>query len=130
MSSRADYSRWTAVVRGAVIFGIEQAANDTLPSMTPCLRSYGVSVSAPFSKSVHHPKDLITDSLTHIDMAQGQMMWLIKEGDLILSDRSKEVVAVFDINFTSASPKSGSIPVFAYDGERLPDRLSTSRNGS
>ena len=97
--------------------------------MSACPRSYGVSVNAPFSVIAHHPGDRVTDPLTMIDMAEGQLKWLITKGELILSDTAKEVTAVFKKNFTATGPKTGSFPIYAYDFDDPPDRLFPARNG-
>jgi hypothetical protein len=58
------------------------------------------------------------------------MMWLIKKGDLMLSNEPREVRGFFTINFTKARFMTGTVPVYAYDGEDTPDRLSNSEEGS
>ncbi|KAF4627180.1 hypothetical protein G7Y89_g10974 [Cudoniella acicularis] len=118
---------WTAVVRGAAIFGIEKPSNN-LSAMSACNRSYGVSVNAPFSAVDNRKKDLKIDGLTGKVVAEGQLIWLIKKGDLILSNRTKEVKATFEINFTETSSRRGTVPIYAFDGNILPDRLIESES--
>ncbi len=123
--------RWTAVVRGAAIFGIEKSTDRTLTAMTACPRSYGVAMTTAFSDITHSLKDLATELLTNTAVAKGQLEWLIKKGDLIMSNKSKEVNAgPFNINFTETASRKGTIPIYAYDGDNIPDRLSNSENGS
>jgi hypothetical protein len=119
------------VVRGAAIFGIEKSTNKPISTMRACTRSYGVSLSLPFSEVAHNIKDRFVDPLTKVAMAQGQLQWLIKKGDVILSSEPKEATSEYTINFTETSPKSGSIQIYTYDEEDIDtlDRLSTSRNG-
>lgn len=99
--------------------------------MSACARSYGVSVHAPFSDVTHDSRDRVEDSLTTTAMAKDQLMWLIKKEDLILSNKPKEVTATFTKNFTETGPRTGSIPIYVYDGDRdrIPDRLANAQNG-
>jgi len=121
----------TAVVRGAAIFGIEKAANRSVPTMSACPRSYGVSVNAAFSEFLHDPRDLVPDPWTQAPVAQDQLKWLIKKGELILSNDLKEATAgPFKKNFTKTSSKIGSFPIYAYDDDDLPEQLARARNGT
>jgi hypothetical protein len=123
--------RWTAVVRGAVISGIEKStAVTSLSGMSACNRSYGVSISRPFLEVEHNVLDKCYDSVSSSFLATQQMMWLIKKGDLILSSEPREVRGFFTINFTEARYMTGTVPVYAYDDEDTPDRLSNSEDGS
>ena len=99
--------------------------------MSACTRSYGVLVRSPFSDVTHNVKDLVKDSLTNTAMARDQLLWLIKTEDLILSNEPKEPSADFTKNFTATGDRSGSIPIFVYDGDRntLPDRLANAQRG-
>jgi len=100
--------------------------------MSACARSYGVCIHAPFSEIAHDRRDRIEDTLTTAAMAKDQLMWLIKKEDVILSDKPKEVTATFTKNFTETGARTGSIPIYVYDGDRdrIPDRLANSKNGS
>lgn len=98
--------------------------------MTPCPRSYGVPQTSPFSDVIHTKKDLDYDPLTENTVAKEQFQWLIKKGDVILSNRSKTVTAgPFKFKFLETGPRIGRIPVFSYDGDRFPERLSISQGG-
>jgi hypothetical protein len=97
--------------------------------MAACPRSYGVTINQPFSVIGCDQRDLVTDTLTKKPMAASQLKWLIKKGDLVLSDEPKAPRAPLTINFTADSPRLVAIPIYAYDGDQLPDRLSNSKNG-
>jgi hypothetical protein len=125
-----DFNRWTAVVRGAVIFGVEKATNQSTLCMSGCPRSYGVLVRKRYSKVEHDAKDLKRDHALDIDMAQDQLQWLVKKGDLVLSNQDMEVSIGFERNLTRAGAKNGSIEIYAYDDDDLPTRLSDSWNGT
>lgn len=98
--------------------------------MTGCPRNYGICSDAPYSDALHNTKDRHVDVLSQTTMTKDQLTWMVKKGDLLLSDRPKEVQAPFTLKFTESESKSGSIPVYSYDFEKdLPDRLYNSRNG-
>jgi hypothetical protein len=97
--------------------------------MSACPRSYGVSVSAFYSNIEHHSQDQVVDSLTKTAMAKEQLMWLIKKGDLILSDQPTVVRRWFTMNFLEKGPKRGIIPIYVYDDDDIPERLGNSKNG-
>jgi len=97
--------------------------------MSACPQSYGVSVSASYSHIEHHSQDQVVDSLTKTAMAKEQLMWLIKKGDLILSDQPKVVRRWFTMNFPEQGPRRGMIPIYAYDDDDIPERLGNSKNG-
>jgi hypothetical protein len=84
----------------------------------------------PFSNIIHDVRDRVEDPLAPI-MAKDQLLWLIKKEDLILSNEPKEVTGTFTKNFTESGPRNGTIPIYAYDGDRddLPDRLANAENG-
>jgi hypothetical protein len=121
--------RLTAVVRGAAIFGIEKSTSRDLSKMSACPRSYGVSVSESFSEIRHNNRDHFVDPLTKTPMAKEQLIWLVKKGDLILSDETRVVKEWLTVKFLETTERRGNIPIYAYDDEDIPERLSTAQNG-
>ncbi len=117
-------------MRGAAICGIEKLTNRALTSMSPCNRSYGLSSNVPFSNIAHDIRDRVIDPISHAIIAKNQLTWLIKKGDLILSDVVKEATTTFTQNMTEGSLMTGTIPIYAYDGDEFPDRLYNSHDGS
>jgi predicted HTH domain antitoxin len=81
-----------------------------------------------FSEILHDPEDRIS-SLTKKDVARDQLKWLIKKGDLILSDQVRAVSGTLKVDFKEMELKRGSIPIYAYDDDDLPDNLTHARNG-
>jgi len=120
---RPDTS-WTAVVRGAAIFGIEKPV---LPAMSASSRSYGVSVSESFSEIRHSVQDRFVHPIARAEMAMEQLLWLIKKGDLILSDEPKVVKQRFAKNFSETDPRTGTLPIYSYDDKDIPERLANSQ---
>jgi hypothetical protein len=130
LETTADKTRLTAVVRGAVIFGIENSSNDTTSSMSACPRSYGISADIAFSEIVYGLGEHIRDDLTMKDVARTQLKWLIKKGDLILSDQMRAASSLLKVDFKASQPKTVAIPIFAYDNDDPPDSLTHAQNGS
>jgi hypothetical protein len=97
--------------------------------VSACPRSFGVTVSEAFSDIQHNPGDATVDPLTRTHMAREQLLWLIKKGDLILSDKPKVVKQSFTINFPEMGQRKGQIPIYAYGDDNLPERCSNAQNG-
>lgn len=71
---------WTAVVRGAVLRGLE---NKDLVSSRKARRYYGTVVAQPWDARIHDPKDKFWDDLLEGWYADNQMMWFVKKGETI-----------------------------------------------
>jgi hypothetical protein len=97
--------------------------------MKACPRSYGVSVHVPFSDVENRAKDKEDDPITGTAVAKDQLMWLIKKGDLILSNKPKEVTGPVTMQFKESSPRTGSILIYAYDRDKLPTSLASCERG-
>lgn len=98
--------------------------------MTSCKRFYGVSVTEKYSDIRHNEQDRIYDPLTHSSMAEGQLMWLIKKGDLLLTEKPKTVEQMFTYKFPERSIRKGRIKVYTYADDDAPERVSNAREGS
>lgn len=83
-------------------------------------RNYGALISKLYSKVESDPRDLMEDTVLKIDLARGQLQWMIKMGDLILSSEPLEICIHFDRNLTEAGSKRGSVSIFSYDHEDIP----------
>ena len=79
---------WSAVVRGAVAKGLQMGAGTPI-SIRKCRRHYGVSVSQPFSSFKHAEENAYVDPFDGERKSRGQMIWLLKKGDAILSNQPK-----------------------------------------
>ncbi|KAH6663361.1 hypothetical protein B0J14DRAFT_609302 [Halenospora varia] len=120
----APETSWTAVVRGAVTFGVEKEKNK-ITTMTACPRSYGVALHLPFSDIESYATDQVEDPITGTALAKDQLFWLIKKGDLILSTRPKEASGSVTLQFEESSPRKGTIQIYAYDRENFPKSLKS-----
>jgi hypothetical protein len=129
ISKGLTFKSWTAVVRGAVVYGIEKAAHPMRTMMETCPRSYGVMLNRAYSGLRHNRKDRYTDPATNRVMAQGQMTWLIKKGDLVLSDNPKEAEQEFSFKFKRDDNRVFNFSVYEYSDDDIPDRYETAQDG-
>lgn len=58
-------------------------------SIRKCRRHYGVSVSQPFSSFKHAEENAYVDPFDGERKSRGQMIWLLKKGDALLSNQPK-----------------------------------------
>lgn len=75
---------WTAVVRGAVLRGLEGA---DLVLSRKARRHYGTSFWAPFDEDIHPTSSKKWDRLQEKWMSEGLMQWYIHKGDVCKSDK-------------------------------------------
>jgi len=117
------------VVRGAAILGIEKETSRALCTMSACPKSYGISVHEPFSNALHDDKDRVANPINNMIMAKDQLRWLIKKGDLMLSNQPKMKREWFTISFQEHGPRDGAIPIYSYRYDDLPYRCDNALNG-
>lgn len=126
---RPDTS-WTAVVRGAVIHGIEKANRPNVIFMRTCPRSYGIVLNEAFLGSKFRREDRYTDPITGDVVAHGQITWLVKKGDLILSNEGKASEKEFRVTFHGtgeAGERRKKLTIYEYEDDDLPDRFQNAR---
>jgi hypothetical protein len=103
------------VVRGAVVRRIEENATAGV-YMIECPKSYGITMSQPYSAYLHDRADAYRDPFDSQYKARDQMVWLIKKGDVLLSNQPKTAVSKFCRRFSTNDPKIFSTSLVAYDG--------------
>ncbi|ETI21666.1 hypothetical protein G647_08013 [Cladophialophora carrionii CBS 160.54] len=112
---------WAAVARGAVLYGLQHDTSRFV-YMRACLRNYGMRVSQQYSAFKHSARrTTYQDPFDGNTKAGNQMIWLIKRGDLILSNKgnysSIQICRRFGINddrfFTTA--------LLANDDDEVPE---------
>jgi hypothetical protein len=82
MQFRRPEKSWTAVVRGAVVCGIEKLGNKSLKHTNPCRHSYGVCLDEMYRSTHHSPQDAV--QVGGSTFVQGQLDWLLNKDDLVL----------------------------------------------
>ncbi|KAL6709496.1 hypothetical protein ACN47E_001431 [Coniothyrium glycines] len=84
MHLRTPRESWTAVVRGAVVCGIEKAGNTSLKRTNSCRHSYAFCQDEIYADSHHSSEDAV--QIGALTYAQSQLDWILSKGDLILAD--------------------------------------------
>ena len=76
-------------------------------------------------------KDIYTDTLTDNIMAKQQITWLIRRGDLLLSDVKKETKKEFMFRFQESEDRKFRLPIYEYpnDDDDVPDRFEVGQTG-
>ncbi|KAF2188028.1 actin-like ATPase domain-containing protein [Zopfia rhizophila CBS 207.26] len=123
---RKPDTSWTAVVRGAVICGIEKSITRDLIRTTFCRHNYGICVSEIFSEIKHERQDLKTDSMRQI-VAEGQLLWLLNKGDVILSTEATKGEHDITVSFTKTELRQGTITIYMYSDDDRPSRIQDSK---
>jgi hypothetical protein len=120
---------WSAVVQGAVLYGVEVASREHTKVMVPCPRNYGVQLTASFSKGTHDPRDKITHSLTNQVMANKQLTWLILKGDLLMAGDERIIDRPLVASFREGGSRVFNLPIYEYSGDKAPDRFKIAHEG-
>jgi hypothetical protein len=97
-------SRLVAVCKGAVAMVLEKALEDRI-RMRESNRSFGIVLSQPFSPYLHADQTVYDDPFEKGRKVRGQIMWLIKKGDLLLSNEEKHAQIDFCRRFGPQDPK-------------------------
>jgi hypothetical protein len=130
MSSTLTVSSWTAVVQGAVVYGIEKLAHPNRTVMDVCPRSYGVMLNRAFTGVRHNRQDRFVDPATKKVMAREQMTWLIKKGDLVLSNKPKQAEQEFSFKFKETDNRVFNFSIYEYSEDDLPERYDIIQEGN
>ena len=126
---RPDTS-WTAVVRGAVLHGIEKDTTSNLSIATACPRHFGISVSEQFSRITHEEKDVIVNPVTNSQIVEGQLLWMLSKADLVLSDSPTTVNQVISSSFREADVGKRKLTIYSYsDDDDRPIKIQNSLDG-
>jgi hypothetical protein len=126
---RPDTS-WTAVVRGAVVCGIEKDMTSNLSIATACPQHFGISVDEQYSRVYHEERDLCNHAITNAQVAQGQLLWLLNKGDLILSDNPNPVSQRITMSFRESDSKKFEMTIYSYpDDDDRPTKIQNSVDG-
>jgi len=94
-------------------------------------RSYGIVLNEAFVGSKFRSEDRYADPVTGEPQAHGQINWLVKKGDLILSDEGKTSEKEFRITFTTSKDAKGrKLSIYEYEDDDLPDRYQNAHLGN
>lgn len=107
---------WTAVVRGAVLRGLEGAE---LVVSRKSRRHYGIVTRAEFVDGVHPVSCKAWDDLNEKWMADNRMTWYIKKGWTVSS--TKSVLKTWYSRFTPGHSRTVTYDLIVCDEDRAPD---------
>lgn len=75
---------WTAVVRGAVMKGLE----GSLVTDRMCRYNYGIALNSTFDASIHPKSSKYYDDHHEIFRAKNAMTWYVRKGDVVAETRA------------------------------------------
>jgi hypothetical protein len=117
------------VVRGAVLYGIQKFNYKNVRTMKTSPRSYGVMLNQQHAayRRYHRAR-----SASHFDsgtIENGQLTWLIRKHDLLLSHEPVEVKREFPWHFDPNAGRIVLLPVYEYSDDDVPERFENSAEG-
>jgi hypothetical protein len=129
MEFRRPQKSWTAVVRGAVICGIEKMDNPSLRLTNPCRHSYAFCQDEIYSATHHSDEDAI--QIGGKTYAQSQLDWLLNKGDLILDHVPTIKEKTFDLRINRFRQDSLRLPIWRNlsDEKNRPIRYEDASDG-
>ena len=77
----------TAIVRGAVMKGLEPKDGPKTQIVRRARRSYGVPVDHPIIEGKHHEQDAMFQAQTGQKLAKNQISWFIRKGQVMADDQ-------------------------------------------
>jgi hypothetical protein len=92
--------------------------------MLKCSESCGISISQPYSAYLHSDEVIYRDPFDDEWKAKEQMVWLIKKGDLILSNAPKRASVEFCRRFGVRDPRVFITNLITYSGRDTPQSLA------
>ena len=118
-----------AVVRGAVIHGIEKTHHSNVIFMRTSPRSLGIVLNEAYSGTKYDRKHHDVDTVTNNSIAPNQITWLVKKGDLILSNEGRTTEKFFTFPFQENGERRFDLPIYEYEDDDLPDQFENAREG-
>ncbi|KAF2267873.1 actin-like ATPase domain-containing protein [Lojkania enalia] len=120
---RRPNKSWTAVVQGAVISGIEKSSARNLRRAGSCRHHYGISLSKLFSDVYSPQQDLVVDKANGLAFAQGQLIWLLNKGDLVLHNQERKAEQDILLTFLQTEARRKVLPIYRYSDDDRPTRF-------
>jgi hypothetical protein len=123
--------RWTAVVRGAAMHGIEKSRLKNYVQTASSPNYYGLAQDQEQSKGLGDERHQYYDPITGKTMGKEQMSWIIHRGDLILLSSPDAPDTLLSFILRDTDEKTFTIPIYQYleDDDDLPVRLKGATKG-
>jgi hypothetical protein len=80
---------------------------DVATRVKPCPRHYGICVSQIYADWMHNSEQAVTDSFHGKQVVPGQLIWLIRKGDVIFPNEPIVSTLSVECRFTSRHLDSG-----------------------
>ena len=116
---------WTAVVRGAVLRGLE---GSDLVLNRKARRHYGVSAAPLYQPSVHSYSNKYWDEFEECWRARNQMTWYIRQGETVSA--TEPVIFPFHRKFTSDQDKTVTDELILCHTNDAPKEFSSAAGSS
>ena len=119
-------------MKGAVLRGMG-IGMDVAVKVKPCPRHYGICVSQMYAGWKHNSEKAVADRFHGRQVVPEQLMWLVRKGDVILSDEPIVSTLIVDCRFTSKHLESkGSMGIIfvTSTNENPPSDLSNLPRGT
>jgi hypothetical protein len=121
---------WTAVVRGAVVCGIEKHGIRSLKRTNSCRHSYAICLDESYSSAYHGRQE---EFIEHggDTFAKGQLTWLLNKGDLILFNEPAKRSKTVHIRLLKPRQDMMTLTIWQYlsDEEHRPTRREDATDG-
>jgi len=121
--------RWSAVVQGGVLFGMEKSDHQTRATVKACQKSYGYSISQPYTKRLFSDQDRETNAITNQIEAKGQMSWFLRKGTMLQLNKPRSFTEEIRWSFVEGEDRYVSLPIYEYVDDDLPMRYENAHEG-
>jgi hypothetical protein len=112
-----------------VIHGIEKTHHANVVFMRTSPRSFGIVIDEVYSAAKYSCEDQEVNAITNNVMAPKQITWLVKKGDLILSNEGRTSEKFFVFHFQESGERRFEVPLYEYEDDDLPDRFQNAQAG-
>lgn len=115
--------RWSAVVRGAALYGIEKNRLKNYVKTCGCPHYYGIAQDQEEPKGTG--KQQYQDPVTGKILGRNRLSWVIHQGDLVLLSSLECQETLLAFRFRERDPRTFTIPVYKYleEDNNLPRRV-------
>ncbi|KAI4633484.1 hypothetical protein J4E80_000850 [Alternaria sp. BMP 0032] len=121
---------WTAVVRGAVVCGIEKNLTGSLKRTNSCRNSYAICLDESYTSTYHGNQEEVIKHGGEI-FAKGQLTWLLNKGDLVMSNAPTKRSKTVHIHLSKQRKEMMTLKIWRYisDEKHRPTRLEDATDG-
>jgi hypothetical protein len=126
---RRPETSWSAVVRGAVLCGVEKSNMQGLTMASSFVRSYGIVINTLSSDIENVGEERYRNPLTGLTYAEGQMVWMLHKGDIILGNQVMSESKIFSVSFNGQQFGRRTSVIYSFEDDDRPHNFHTGQNG-